>query len=76
MKKKNQEEKSIAITKEEKKKQEEGKNKRENFRNLREGWANERTKKPHLNIWFDLGSSKTIKTNSSTTSALMVAGSQ
>jgi hypothetical protein len=30
----------------------------ENFRNLREGWANERKKKPHLNIWFDLGSSQ------------------
>jgi hypothetical protein len=45
-------------TKEEKKKQEEGKKRGENFRNLREGWANERKKKPHLNIWFDLGSSQ------------------
>jgi hypothetical protein len=29
-----------------------------NFQNLREGWANEGKKKPHLNIWFDLGSSQ------------------
>ncbi len=28
------------------------------FRNLREGWANEGKKKPHLNIGFDVGLSQ------------------
>jgi hypothetical protein len=52
------------VTKNEQKKRRRNKRRRrkkkggENFRNLREGWANEGKKKRHHNIWFDLGSSQ------------------
>jgi hypothetical protein len=48
----------------------------ENFRNLREGWANEGRKNPTSTFGLIWVHPKTMKTNPSTTSALMGAGSQ
>jgi hypothetical protein len=66
---------------EEKKKKTEKKNKKVNFFwSLKEWWASEKKKKnpPQCFVWFStgLGSSKTAKTASSTTGALVGAGSQ